>query len=320
VPAFDPAAAQLLKPLPSVATGVVAKTRPEGKPAVIVSPVRRPPLALLVKPSVHSVRVLAACELGANETALGLVAATIVTLAFAALVSTQVLMLTVFAPVELVLVMPASVSEAAVLDATAQLPPPFASVTNAEPDPPEAVAEQFEKPLPSVTVAGFGTVVPVGKVTVTPSPACSAPVALVVKFAVQVTRAPAASEVADAEAPVGAVAAAIVVVVLSQLMSALVFTPIVLLPVEEELTTIEAVKETALLAATEHVPPLSASVERTSLPPGSVTVAEQLLKPLPSVTPRLPGSANPVGKPIVTVSPARSEPPALVVKLAVHAA
>jgi hypothetical protein len=67
------------------------------------------------------------------------------------------------------------------------------------------------------------------------------------------------------------------------------------------------VRVAAVLAGSEQVPPLSASVAYRVVP-DTVAVAEQFVKPLAGVTVGVAGRKNPLGKTIVSVSPVRSAP------------
>ena len=156
-----------------------------------------------------------------------------------------------------------------------QVPPESASVIVSVVVAPVPVAEQLLKPLPRMIVPGLGATKPAVKVTVIVSPVFRAPVALEVKFAVQVARALAARDVLLTVTLVGGVAAATVAAVsLTVVVSALVLTVSVVAPaVGFVMPTI--CTEVAVLAARAHVPALSASVIVTVWPE-PMAVAEQL--------------------------------------------
>ncbi len=188
VPVTALAAEQLEYPPPvKVTVGVGGSENPVGRTAVIVSPLRSALVA--VKPTDQVERALPVWGEPANETALGADAARIVTeAALPAVVSAVVLTVSTDAPGE-VFVMPAIVSEAGVLGGRAHEPPLSTRVMVATAPAPVAVAEQFTKPAPSTIVGVAGTEKPGVNVTVIWSPAFSAPLAVGVKFTVQVARA-----------------------------------------------------------------------------------------------------------------------------------
>src|SRR5713226_9205915 len=97
---------------------------------------------------------------------------------------------------------------AAVLLGTVQVPPLSTRVIVSVVPAPAPVAEQLLKPLPRMIVPGLGATKPAVKATVIASPVFSAPVAVVVKLAVQVVRALNASVVELTVTAVGVVAAA----------------------------------------------------------------------------------------------------------------
>lgn len=202
---------QLLKPPVSVTVGVAGTVRPALKTTVIVSPPRRAPVALDLKPTVHVERAPPVCGEPLNVTALTDVAGAIVMLdaGFAATVSPAVATLNVAAArvPAAGLVSPCTVSDAAVLLATAHDAPTSVTVTVvAEPEP---VAEQLVKPLPSTIVGVAGTAKPALRAIVIVLPAASAPLELVVKPTVQSERAPPACGEPENETPVTGLAIAI---------------------------------------------------------------------------------------------------------------
>src|SRR5437870_120864 len=135
--------------------------KPLEKVTVMVSPARREPPALEVKPAVQLARSLAARDVLSTVTAVGAVAATMVTeVAVAAAVSLLVLRVGATRPVVLPLTMPAIVTELAVLTGRVQVPPLSASVTVATVRLPVTVAEQLRKPLPRVAVVTLAALKP----------------------------------------------------------------------------------------------------------------------------------------------------------------
>ena len=172
----------------SVIAGVAGSEKPAGRLTAIVSALSSALVA--VKPTVQVERALPVCGEPVNDTAVGAAAARIVTgVALAALESLLVLTVSVDEPGD-VFVIPAIVSVAGVVPVSEQVPPLLARVIVATaPAPPVAVAEQFEKPATSVITGVAGIEKPVVKVVVIWSPARSPPVAVGVKFTVQVARA-----------------------------------------------------------------------------------------------------------------------------------
>ena len=171
-PAPVAVAEQFENPAPSVMVGVADTEKPEENVVVIVSPLRSVPVELVLKLTVHVARASATSDVELTVTRVGEVWATIVTaVAFAAVVSALVLIVSVDAPVVLVFVMPAIASDAAVLSASAQVPPKSASVTVATVPTPETVAEQFVKPVSTAAVVAVAALKPAENVTVIVSPA-----------------------------------------------------------------------------------------------------------------------------------------------------
>src|SRR5438132_299666 len=104
--------------------------KPLEKVTVMVSPARREPPALEVKPAVQLARSLAARDVLSTVTEAGVVAATMVTeVAVAAAVSLLVLRVGATRPVVLPLTMPAIFLHDALPIARVQVPPLLASVT-----------------------------------------------------------------------------------------------------------------------------------------------------------------------------------------------
>jgi hypothetical protein len=301
-------AEQFEKPAPSATAGVAGTAAPEGNTSVTVSPDPSAPLGLLEsKFAVQLARALAASEVAETDTFDGAVAATIVALAFTAAVSALVFTLSVLAPVEDGLLIPATVSEAAVLAGSEQVPPLFASVTVAVVPEPDPVAAQFVKPLPRLTDGVVGTVNPDANVSVIVSPVRSEPDALDVNAAVQAARALAASELALTDAPVTDVAAVIETFPLTTVVSTLLNTVSVFVAAEPGFVIPPSVSELAVSAASRQLPPLFASVTVTT-EEAPVALAVQFANSEPSVTDGLVGTENPDGNVTLSVSPARSAP------------
>ena len=201
--------------------------RPAFNVAVMVLPAASLPLAEVVKPTLQVDEAWAAFDPGPKETAVGAVAAAMTTLeaGLAALVSSEVATLKVVLVSVLAagLVIPAMVSEAAVLLFTAHDAPTKVTVTT--PLDELAVAVQLVKPVPKVTVGVAGTVRPELKVAVMVLPAASAPLAEVVKPTVHVDVAPAVWGEPAKETAVGVVAVMVTPELgLTAVVSALVFT------------------------------------------------------------------------------------------------
>jgi hypothetical protein len=178
----------------SVIVGVAGTVNVPGKTTVIVSPVVSAPLPLDVKPTVQVDRAPPVCGEPVNAMRVGAVAAAITTAAagFEGVVSWLVATLNVFAASEPAAgsVSRESFSVAAVFLPSAHVPAPLASVTVAVVPVPVAVAEQFAKPVSSVTVGTAGTVKPLLKTIVIVSPAARLPPPPVLKPTVQSERAP----------------------------------------------------------------------------------------------------------------------------------
>jgi hypothetical protein len=192
----DPVAVQPVKPLVSATVGEAGTVEPLGSRTAIVSPAPSAPLALELKLAVTVLPAPAARVLKLSPTALGLVAAPTTTLEGGLAASVSVLVLMV-KPVLAKLpaagfVIPASRTDAAVLTGSAQVPPPFASVTVIVCAAVEAVAEQLLKPVGRVTVGAAGSAKPAGKTIVSfaPAPSAAPAVLLLVKPTVQLERAP----------------------------------------------------------------------------------------------------------------------------------
>ncbi|HEY8407899.1 MAG TPA: hypothetical protein VIK66_07975 [Gaiellaceae bacterium] len=185
-------AVQLLNPPVRATVGVAGTVNPELKTTVIVSPPRRPPVALDLKLTVHVERAPPVCGAPLNVTVFTDVAAAIVTAdaGFALTVSPLVATLNVFAASTPAagFVRPCTVNVAAVLFASAHDAP--ASVTVTVVPEPAPVAVQFEKLPPNTTVGVAGTVKPALNPIVIVPPAASTPLELVVKPTVQSERAP----------------------------------------------------------------------------------------------------------------------------------
>jgi hypothetical protein len=208
-------AEQLVKPETSVIVGVAGTVKPGLRTAVIVSPFRSAPVELAVNPTVQAVTELAVVRAPVKVTALGGVAAAIVTVepGLTAAESALVLTLKVFAAYVATVgfVSPTTVKEAAALAATAQVPALSASVTVTVWAAAVAVAEQLVNPAPRTMVGVAGTVKPGLRTAVIVSPAASEPPEPAVKPSVQVERALAVCGEPAKERAEGAVAAAITI-------------------------------------------------------------------------------------------------------------
>lgn len=101
--------------------GAAGTEKPELKTVVILEPPTSAPLAPEVKPIVQIESAAPVCGAPAKLTAVGAAAAAIVALALTAVVSFEVLTEMVFAPVEVVFVIPRSFKEAALLLPRAQV-------------------------------------------------------------------------------------------------------------------------------------------------------------------------------------------------------
>ena len=295
-------------------------------------------MALGVKPTVQVTFAWFAAEFApaSNVTLVGLFGAAITTLpaGLAAVVSLLVLALNVvFANVCAEgFVIPAIVSVAAVLAASAQVPALSASVIVTVCPAVEPVAEQLLKPLASVIVGVGGMTKLDGKMAVIVSPVRSAPVVLFAPVAaevnptVQFERALPVCDEPEKETLVGAVTAPTITLedATSAVVSTLVFT---LNKAFERVCALGLVIPTtltdvAVAAGSEQVPPLSASVIVTVVA-AAEPVAEQLVKPAPRAIVGVEGIVRAEAKTAVIVSPARSAPvvlpaTALEVKLAVQ--
>jgi hypothetical protein len=111
----EPVAEQLLKPLAGVIAGAAGIVKAELKTTVIVEPLVRAPAGVGVKPTVQVERAPPVCGEPLNVTPDGYCADTIVAVVSTCLVSTDVLSVIVFAPVEVVFVIPSSLKVAAML-------------------------------------------------------------------------------------------------------------------------------------------------------------------------------------------------------------
>jgi hypothetical protein len=218
-------------------------------------------------------------------------------------------------------VMPAIVSVPAVLEGSAHVPPLSASVIVTVWPLVDAFAEQVAKPVGSVIVGVAGMVKPAGKTTVIVSPALRAPVELVVKPTVHVADAPAERVEPENVVLDGAVAAAIVTADpgLAADVSVAVLTLNVLAASEPAAGFVReaSVSVAVVLAASAHDAPASVIV---TVCPLAVADAVQLLKPPVSDTVGVAGTVKPALKTAVIVSPLRSAPVALDLKLTVHVA
>jgi hypothetical protein len=216
-------------------------------------------------------------------------------------------------------VIPAIVSVPAVLAGSEQVPPLSASVIVTVWPLVDALAEHVAKPVGSVIVGEAGIVKPAGKTTVIASPALSAPVELDVKPTVQVADAPAERVDAEKLTLDGAVAAAIVTADagFAADVSVAVLTLNVFAASEPAagLVSADRVRVAVVLAANAHEAPTSVIV---AVCPLAVADAVQLLKPPVSATVGVAGTVKPELKTTVIVSPARSAPVALDLKLTVH--
>lgn len=310
----------------------------DGKMTVTVSPAPSRPVKLGVKPTVQVTFAWFAAEFApaSKVTLLGLFCGAITTLppGLAAVVSLLVLTLkVVFANVcGEGFVIPAIVSAAAPLAASAQVPELSASVIVTVCPAVEPVAEQLAK-LPASVIAGVGGTTKLdGKTAVIVSPVRSAPVVLFAPVAdavnptVQFERALPVCDEPENDTAVGAVTGP--TTTLEEAASAVVST--LVLTVNEALESVCALglvipatmTDVAVAAGSEHVPPLSASVIVTVVA-AAVPVAEQLVKPAPSATAGVGGIVRLGAKTAVIVSPARSAPDvlpvtALELKLAVQ--
>ena len=171
-PAPVAVAEQFENPAPSVIVGVVGTEKPEENVVVIVSPLFSVPVELVLKLTVHVARARATRDVELTVTSVGEVCATIVTaVAFAAVVSALVLIVSVDAPVVLVFVTPAIASDAAVLSPSVHVPPKSASVIVATRPTPETVAEQFVKPVSNAAVVAVAALKAAENVAVIVSPA-----------------------------------------------------------------------------------------------------------------------------------------------------
>lgn len=174
-------------------------------------------------------------------------------------------------------------------------------------------------PVGSVIVGVAGIVKPAGKTTVTVSPALSAPVELVVKPTVHVAVAPAERVEPEKLMLDGVVAAAIVTADtgFAADVSVAVFTLNVFAASEPAagFVSADSVSVAVVLAASVHDAPESVIV---AVWPLAVAAAVQLLKPPVSATVGVAGTVKPELKRTVMVSPPRSAPVALDLKLTVH--
>jgi hypothetical protein len=201
------------------------------------------------------------------------------------------------------LVIPATVKVAAALLASAHEAPKSVIVATFE--EPEPLAVQLVKPLVTATVGDAGTVVPDGKVTVIVWLAFRAPVELAVKPLVQVAVAAACRVEALKVTLFGLVAAQIVTFeVFAAVVSVLVLT--LKVPPNRVLLAgfviPSIVKVAAVLPASEHDPPLLASVIVTVVEEVE-PVAEQLLNPLVSAIAGVAGIVKAELKTTVIESP-----------------
>ncbi len=301
----------------SVIAGLDGSEKSEGTATVIVSPPRRALVA--VNPTVHVERAESVWGAPLNVTALGVdVAVSVTGVAFAATASLLVLTVSVDDPAD-EFVMPAIVRDAAVLGGRAHVPPLFTSVIVATAPAPVAVAEQLMKPAPSVIAGEGGTEKPDEKVVVIVSPLFSAPVELGVKLTDHLARARATSVVAPTVTAVGDVCAVIVTEpAFAGVASALVLTDSTDAAVVLVFVTPTIATDATALSASVQVPPKSASVT-VAIVPAPETVAEQFVKPVSCAAVAV-AALKPAENVTVMVSFTWSDPVALVVKFAVHAA
>jgi hypothetical protein len=176
----------------SVIVGSAGIVNVPGKATVIESPVVSAPVALAVKPTVHVERAAPVCGEPLNETAVGAVAAAIVTFAGLAGVVSWLVATENVVPVNVPAAGFLSLDRRSVADVlfpSAHVPALFASVTVAVVPVAVAVAEQLAKPVSSVTEGVAGSVKPGLNTIVIVSPAARLPLPPVLKPTVQLERA-----------------------------------------------------------------------------------------------------------------------------------
>jgi hypothetical protein len=170
-PAPVAVAEQFEKAPPSTMVGVAGTEKPEEKVVVIVSPLLSAPVELDLKFTVQVARASATRDVELTVTKVGELCAAIVTAAaFAAVVSALVATVSVDEPVVLVFVIPAIAIDAALLPASAQLPPESARMIVAIVPAPETVAEQFVNPVSFAAVVAVAALKPAENVAVILSP------------------------------------------------------------------------------------------------------------------------------------------------------
>ncbi len=318
--------AQLAKPFVAYTVGVAGTLKTEvafGKTTVIVSPVRSDPVALVVKPTVHSARALALRVFVPKVTAVGAVATAITggAAGLATVVSALVLTFQRLAAGEPATpaVTPRICRAAAALFGREQVPPLSARVIVTVCDAPVAAAEQLAKALVRSTVGVAGTEntdVAFGKTTVIVSPASSPPVEVELNPTVHVERAAAASVVDANVTAVGVVAAAITTGepgLIALVESTDVLTLKVLARREPAAGFVSPASWSVagVLGATAHEPPASVTVTVCA---AAEAVALQFAKAGPRLTAGVAGTVKPALNTTVIVDPAASVPVELVVK------
>jgi hypothetical protein len=196
----DAVAEQPLKPVPSETVGDAGTEKLLLKTAVIVEVPTRPPDEDDVKPTVHVERAPPLCGEPEKLTEDGGFAADSVAVALAAVVSTDVFKANDLLPVLAGLVSPSTSIDAAVLFPSAQvcpaalarvvlITPPVSTVT---PETAQLVTKLLG--LSKTTTGVVGIVQVFGGLNLINPPEASAPVELVVKFAVQFAIAPEARD------------------------------------------------------------------------------------------------------------------------------
>lgn len=311
----------------SVIAGVPPMPKLPLKVTVRVLPVASAPDALVVKAVVQDATAPGAVVVAVNVTPVTLVAA-IVTAAAAAgdVVVVSRLVETLNAAAGYVpavgFVIPARVTVAGVLAASAQVPPLLANVTVTTLPTDAAVAEQSVNAALRVTVGVAGSVKFGWNVAVIVPPEASDPAVLVVNATVQLATAPGA-----VEDPAKVIVAGAVAVITgappaageTAVVSALVATEKLVegyVPTEGFVTPAMA-SVAGVLAVRAQVPPLFASVIVTTFATAA-PVAEQLLNALPRVIAGVAVMPNAGWNVAVIVLPAARAPVALVVNAAVH--
>ena len=294
---------------------------------VRVPPVASAPEALVVKAAVHAATAPGAAVVAVKVTPVTLVAAMVTAAAAAGeVVVVSRLVETLNAAAGYVpavgFVIPARVTVAGVLAASAHVPPLFASVIVTTFATEAAVAEHSVNAALNVTVGVAGSVKFGWKVAVIVPPEASDPAVLVVKATVQLAIAPGAVDDPAKVIVAGAVAAitgALPAAGETAVVSALVATEKLVdgyVPTEGFVTP-PMTSAAGVLAVSAHVPPLLASVIVITFATAA-PVAEQLLNALPSVIAGVAAMPNAGWNVAVIVLPVASAPVVLVVKAAVH--